>query len=336
MTKVLHLLASRIYSGAENVVCTIIENFTDEFDMAYCSPIGSIQNILEKNNINYYGIEKLSIKNINKVLKEYKPDIIHAHDYKASVMAALSGFNGKIISQIHNNCYSAKSWNIKTILYGLTATRYYRVIGVSDSIYEEAIFKRKLKNKYITIPNYVDSEKIIEKSNEYVFEKKYDAFYIGRLVQEKNPTKYIEIVRILTTINKDIKTVMIGDGDLYTTCAELIKKYNLENNIEMLGFVENPFPIIKNCKVGIMPSEWEGFGLTAIESMVLNKPVLNSGAGGLRKIFKNNQELICNDINDYVVKYEKVINTETNYYNKMIREFIDKDAWKSKINKIYK
>ena len=39
MTKVLHLLASRIYSGAENVVCTIIENFTDEFDMAYCSPL---------------------------------------------------------------------------------------------------------------------------------------------------------------------------------------------------------------------------------------------------------------------------------------------------------
>ena len=50
---VLHLLASNSYSGAENVVCTIIDNCSDKYDMYYCSPDGPIRDILEKRNIKF-------------------------------------------------------------------------------------------------------------------------------------------------------------------------------------------------------------------------------------------------------------------------------------------
>ena len=40
--KVLHILASNSFSGAENVVCTIVKNMTDEYDMYYCCPQGDI------------------------------------------------------------------------------------------------------------------------------------------------------------------------------------------------------------------------------------------------------------------------------------------------------
>ena len=52
--KVLHLLASNKYSGAENVVCQIINMFNGEVEMAYCSPIGEIENSLKDKEINIY------------------------------------------------------------------------------------------------------------------------------------------------------------------------------------------------------------------------------------------------------------------------------------------
>ena len=46
--KVLHLLASNKYSGAENMVCQIINLFSGEIEMLYCSPKGEIEQSLKK------------------------------------------------------------------------------------------------------------------------------------------------------------------------------------------------------------------------------------------------------------------------------------------------
>ena len=49
--KVLHLLASNKYSGAENVVCQIIKMFSHDVEMAYCSLNGPIEQTLKDKNI---------------------------------------------------------------------------------------------------------------------------------------------------------------------------------------------------------------------------------------------------------------------------------------------
>ena len=51
--RVLHLLASNKYSGAENVVCQIIDMFKGEVEMAYCSPNGTIANSLKDKNVTF-------------------------------------------------------------------------------------------------------------------------------------------------------------------------------------------------------------------------------------------------------------------------------------------
>ena len=207
MKKVLHFLASNQYSGAENVICTIIENFKDEFEMAYCSPMGPIDNILQNKNIKHLVVNKFDVKNLKKNIKEFNPDIIHAHDYKASLLVAMTGFKGKIISHLHINAEFARKWNIKSILYFLSIKKYDKVIGVSNSVLEEAVFKNKMKHKYMTLYNYVNKEQIIKKANEYNFKKKYDLFFFGRLNELKNPKEFIEIVRNLKEKDKNISGV---------------------------------------------------------------------------------------------------------------------------------
>ncbi len=331
--RVLHLLVSNKFSGAENVVCTIIKCFENDIDMAYCSLDGPIRDVLNKRNIKFYGLKKINLRNVKKIIKIYKPDVIHAHDYTASVLASFSGFKGKIISHIHNNAPFAKTKNFKSNLYSLTIKKYSNIVGVSNKIYEEAIFKNKMKDKFKTIYNYIDKQNILDLSLEPNTDK-YDIYFIGRLTEPKNPFLFIEIVK---RINKNIyaPAVMIGEGPLYDECQRIINEQNLK--IKLIGFKENPYCIIKNCKLGIMPSAYEGFGLTALESLILNKPVLNSGVGGLSEVFKFNQELICKDIDDYVLKALEILNEQKEFdFSKSIERFTSKLDFKDKIRKLYK
>lgn len=332
--KVLHLLASSSYSGAENVVCTIIDAFDGEIDMCYCSLDGPISKVLDEKKVKYYALKKFNRSNLKSVIDDYKPDIIHAHDYRASLLAAFSGFKGKIISHLHINASFAKTWNFKTILYSLSIKKIDSVIGVSDSVYNEAIFKKKISNKYTTIYNYVNKELVFKKSNEYNYEKKYDLFFIGRLNHMKNPLQFIEIVNEIKKNKKDISAIMIGNGVLMENCQKLIRELDLTNNIELAGFIGNPFPIIKNCKICIMPSIVEGFGLTAIESLILNKPVFNSGVGGLGEIFKENQELICKNKSEYIEKIELELKNN-NFLLINTEKYTNKENWKNLLKKIY-
>ena len=74
--KILHLLASNSYSGAENVACTIIENLSGEYDMVYCCPRGTIEENLGEKRIRFLPLKKLSFFEVNRAIREYKPDII--------------------------------------------------------------------------------------------------------------------------------------------------------------------------------------------------------------------------------------------------------------------
>ena len=326
--KVLHVLSSDRFSGAENVACTIIENMLNDYDMVYCSLRGPIENTLKEKNIKYYGLEKLNIKGLKEVIKLYKPDIIHAHDFKASFVCSHFYRKSRIISHIHKNDPKMRTISIKSVLYKVLNYRFYKIVGVSDSILDEYIFNKSIIKKYLTINNYVDKEKIIQLSNEFKVNKKYDLFFFGRLSEEKNPLMFIEIIKKLK--DKTIRSIIIGDGPLYNECKKKIKEYHLEKNIEMVGFKSNPFPFIKASKIGIMPSKFEGFGLTAIETIILGKPILNSGVGGLKEIFKNNSNLICHSVEDYFKKYnEKKIKLDNFNF------LVSLEEWKSKINKIY-
>ncbi len=332
MKKILHVLASNKYSGAENVACTIIENFKNEYDMAYCSPIGPIEETLSERKIKYFGLKKLTRNELKRIIKEYEPDIIHAHDYTASVLSTMIGFKGRIISHIHINAPFTHNWNIKSILYSLTTSKYYKIIGVSDSVLNESIFKKRIEDRFVKIYNYVDKDLILKKSSETKQTKKYDIFYIGRLNEFKNPIEFIEIINELK--NNKIKAVMIGDGELRKECSNLIKEKGLCNNIDMIGFSENPYVIIKNCKIGIMPSKVEGFGLTAIESTILGKPVLNTGVGGLKEIFKTRQELIYKTKEECISKIEKILAGKI-INPADISTFCNINEWKKNIKKIY-
>lgn len=313
--KVLHVLSSNKYSGAENVVCQIIKMFDGEIEMAYCSPDGKIRDMLSERNITFLPIEKLNKKELKRVFKDYQPDIIHAHDFRASIIATRATKKVPIISHLHNNSPWLKSYGLKSFLYGATCKRYVRIITVSNSVFDEFVYGGKYKNKLTVLGNPINIKEIQEKAQNSCVEEAFDIGFCGRLTQAKNPFRLLDII---AEVKKDIPNIcvaIIGDGDLREEFVGKIAEKSLQKNITLYGFQENPYPIIKRCKMLLLPSLWEGFGLVAVEALALGVPVICSNVGGLPNIVDDTCGKICERLEDYSEEIKKIIN-DIEYYKK--------------------
>ena len=341
--KILHILNSNKFSGAENVAITIINNMKNDNEIIYVSPEGQIREHLQENNIDYEPVRKVCIKEIKRVIKKYKPDIIHAHDFTASIISAIaSNKKIKVISHIHNNNPWMKKVNLKTLIYLLSTIRYKKILIVSNSIINEYVFRKLIKKKTEVIGNVIDINKIKKLSEEKNIQNNYDVIFIGRLSMEKQPQKFIEIIKKLKEKNSEIKAVMVGDGSLKEECEKIIKDNNLEDNIELKGFKKNPYIYLKNSKILCMTSGYEGYGLVAVEALSLGKPVVATDVGGIPDIVNECCGRVTNSIDVMVKEIDKLLKDE-NYYKtksnntlKRVQEINDIDKYILKLEEIYK
>ena len=318
--KILHVLHSNKYSGAENVVCQIIEMFKDDenCEMAYCSRDGQISKVLQDKGIIFYPIKDLSKKQLKKVVSDFDPDIIHAHDFRASI--ACSKFSKKIsvISHLHNNSPWLKKFCLKSIVYGLSCKKYKKILTVSDSVFNEFIFGKRFISKVVCVSNPVSIKTIREKADEYIYGNHYDICFCGRLTTQKNPYLMLDI---LSKVAVDFSAVVIGDGELKDGIIRKLKELQLDKKVKLIGFQDNPYPIMKNCKLLLLPSLWEGFGLVAVEALALGLPVVCSNVGGLPTIVNDECGKICYAENEYVKEIDKLL-SDGEYFEKKCKATI--------------
>ena len=342
--KVVHLLNTSSYSGAENVAITLIKNLKNDVECTYVSPNGNISEVLKKNEINYYPLQNktITVKEIRKMIEIIKPDIIHAHDFTASILSAITSYNVPVISHLHNNPLWIKKINIKTIAYYLSVIKYKRVLTVSHSVVDEFCFGKNIKKKTMVIGNPFDIESVKEKSNDYKVNEDYDLIFIGRLTEQKNPMILLDIINELKGFIPTLKVAVIGDGELKHELIDKIKENNLSEYIKLFGFVDNPFPILRKSKVLCIPSKWEGFGLVSLEALSLGKPVVGSPVGGLVDIINDKCGKLCKSLEDYVSEISKLINDCEYYESKKkgalqrVQSFNNIEEYKERILDLYK
>lgn len=314
MKTVIHLLNTNSFSGAENVVITLIRQmkaeYGKEYKFFYASRPGSIEKILKKEDIDFLPVEKMSISVIKRIFKKYNPQIVHAHDFTASMVSAAAAGKASVISHLHGNPFWIRSYNIKSVSYFLTTFRYYKILTVSNAIGREYIFGKRLKDKILNIGNPVNIAEIQRRAEERDGEK-YDIVFLGRLAEPKNPLRFIHIVDNLLKKDVSVSAVMIGDGDLKAECHREIEKSNLQGNITMKGFLDNPYPVLKNAKLLCVTSGWEGFGLMAVEALALKVPVITTDVGGLRDIVNESCGYFCKTDEEFARRIEEILNDDT-------------------------
>ena len=295
--KILHVLASNKYSGAENVVCQIINMFRNEsnVEMAYCSPNGTIREALQERSVNFFALEKLDKKNLKKVLDEYEPDIIHAHDMMASYIVAKTAKKISVVNHIHNNAFNSRGISLKSIAYLFAARKAKHIFWVSKSSFEGYIFHRSLKKKSSILYNVIDIESLRNKmlldKNEYV----YDIVYVGRLAYPKNPERLLNVISKVVEKKNDVKIAIIGTGELEEDVKNLSKEKGLDKNVEFLGFHSNPLKIMHDAKAMLMTSRWEGTPMCALEAMILGLPIVSTPTDGMCDLIQNGENGFLSD-----------------------------------------
>lgn len=287
--KILYLLQSSRFSGAENVVCQIIEMFKNEpdTDMIYCSPDGQISEALEERGIKFEPIAELSISEVKRIIEKYQPDIIHAHDRSACVVAAMASKNIPIVAHIHINNNGSIASFFKNVIWVLFEKRYRHIFWVSDSAYDEFQFKCVIKKKSSILYNVIDMEALYRKADNDKSNYNYDIAYVGRLSYQKNPERLMKVLHNVLQRKKDVKIAIVGNGEYEQYVVGYIKDNKLEKNIDYLGYYNNPLKIIKSSKVLVMTSRFEGTPMVALEAQCLGVPIVSTPVDGLKKVIQN-------------------------------------------------
>lgn len=283
--KVMHVLNSRIYSGAEKVVCQIIHAFQGEVEMVYCSPESDIvRKMVEAQGVTYLPMKTMSISELSRVIREQKPDLIHAHDMRAGFFSALCCGKIPLVSHIHNNAYDARGLSPKTVGYLLAGFRAKHIFWVSQSSFDGYAFHKLFARKSSVLYNVIDTDEIYTKLSQDPNTYDYDLIYVGRLTYQKNPQRLLRLCARLKQDKPDLKVAIVGTGELEDELKTLCKELNLEDTVHFLGFQPNPIKMVAGSKAMILTSRWEGTPMCALEAMALGTPVVSTPSDGMKDL----------------------------------------------------
>lgn len=317
MKKIMFVMPNKGFSGAEKVVIQVINGIRDNYECYYISESGSIDSYLEENKIKHIITQNnLDRRELKKIINTIKPDIVIATDYRASVIMSTIKGNYKLISHLHNNPSWIKKLNINSIIYALVSVKFDKVFIVSESIYKEFIFRKLIEKKVHLVSNPLSRSDILNEDNKK-YEKEYDIAFIGRFCEQKDPEKFIKIVKQFKVNGKPIKALMIGEGSWKNKVIDWIDYYDVNECIELRNFERNPFPYFKKSRIIVMPSKFEGFGLVAYESLCFGVPVIACPVGGLVDIIDKNCGYFCNEVDEFVDAISVLLNEEDKYNKKV-------------------
>ena len=316
--KVLHIVEA-FGGGIFTFLVDLVNATSDEFDVTILYAIREetpanfkeyfkdnvkfIQSQYMKRDINIKN-EFRAIKEVKKIIKEEKPDIIHLHSSKAGITGRMATLGKKIkvlynphgfsflmknISKMQKNFY----WLIEKIISLKKGT----IIACSKGEYREA---KKINKKAICINNGIDINKINEETknlkDKVVNIDELSICMVGRINYQKNPKLFNKIAEE----NPEKTFTWIGDGDL--------RKELVSNNIEIMGWKsrEEVLSILNDNDIFILPSLWEGLPIALLEAMYMKKVCIVSNVIG-------NKDVIEDNINGFIAyeesDYTKIINS---------------------------
>lgn len=338
MKTVVHLIYADGYSGLESLAVQMIKNLPPSWKGIYAAPAGIGLKCAAAEGVEVVECNTHSVSAVKELLKEMSPDAVHAHDPHMSLICALCGY--PFISHLHCNCPWMKKLCKNSLALAFSAIRAKKVVCVSQSIVDEFIFSSLIKKKLTVLQNVVDIRRITEMAGDTT-DKKYDLCFVGRLTPLKQPEKLLEVVSLMKERREGVHAVVVGDGECRKDLEMLSREMSLSSNVTFVGFQSNPWQYMAESRIGVLTSKSEGFGLAAVEAMILGLPFLAFPAGGLCDIVcDENGKLLSNaaDMADEAL----LLLSDGEYYEKKsrgaketVQRFTDMEAYMKNIVGIY-
>jgi glycosyltransferase involved in cell wall biosynthesis len=230
----------------------------------------------------------------NIIAQDYAFDIIHAHDWLAypAGIAAKEASGKPLVVHVHATDFDRSGGSVNPGVYeiekkGMEAAD--KVITVRNLTRNTVINNYGIDpNKIMTVYNAVEPHHEIEK---YRTEKGINdkiVTFLGRITLQKGPEYFIEAAHKVLKKMDNVRFVMAGSGDMMERMIHRAARLKIMDKFHFTGFLkaDEVYKMFHLSDVYVMPSVSEPFGISPLEAMQSNVPVIISHQSGVSEILK--------------------------------------------------
>lgn len=223
-----------------------------------------------------------------RVLRDVKPDIVHAHDPHAVATAGLalsfaapSPCPALVASRrvdFHLQGHSFSRWKYRQVDVFIAASAAIRDVLVHDGIPASSIE---------VVHDGIDVERIanlpaIDVHKEFWLPHGVPVIVnVGALVAHKGQKHLVDAMSKVIRDMPDAHAIIFGEGDLRSALEKQIKDRGVEKQIILAGFREDVLQLVKSADLFVMSSVTEGLGSTVLDAMAMKLAVVGTTAGGI-------------------------------------------------------
>lgn len=355
MKKILFIIWSYTFGGgAESLLTSIVNNLNpDKYDISIIEyyhvgikeePVNENIHILApictdgkfKNRIKRFLVCHCPQLILHKYIKE-EYDLYIAFNYMIPSFLLPKG--GRNIQWIHGNVYDLLDEKLKRQRkrQDKAFDKADKIVVISDLTEKSVndLFPRH-REKLIKLYNGVDVDLIRKKSYEDTNIKleRPSIIFLGRLEDAKDPLRLIYVLQLVHKKGVAVHLYFLGEGELKHSIIEKAHQYCLSGFVHVLGYQQNPFPIMRQCNAICVLSKTEGFGMCWIEGLVLGKPFVATPTGIAEKIMNPRCGYVIETNEEAAIAIITLINEDTNKLAKECQDSIKCFGLKSYIDQI--
>lgn len=273
------------------------------------------------------GSDFVAYQKIKKIIKEFRPDVVHTHAAKPGAIGRLAAAAMNvpaIVHTFHGHIFHSYFSTLKTNFYINTerylARRSHAIVAISEQQKRELSedFRIAPAEKFQVIPLGFDLDRFQKDQEEKrasfrsefnLAEDEIAIGIIGRLVPVKNHYLFLKaIANVLHSSNKKIKAFIIGDGETRADLENIAQQADIKFSTERDATHEHPLVFtswrkdvdVINAGLDIvtLTSFNEGTPVSLIEAQAANKPIVSTRVGGVQDIVIEGETGLLSDIND--------------------------------------
>jgi glycosyltransferase involved in cell wall biosynthesis len=276
-------------------------------------------------------------------------DVIHAHDWMTfpAGMAVAAMSRKPLIVHVHSTEFDRSGEHVNQMIYDIERRGMHvanKVVAVSHYTRNIIISRYGVNgDKVEVVHNGVEHNgNNVDLEVEGVSRGDKVVLFLGRITMQKGPEYFLAAAKKVLEVMDNVKFVMVGSGDLMYKSIEIAASLGIGHKVLFTGFLhgEDVQKIYKMADIYVMPSVSEPFGLTPLEALANDVPVIISKQSGVSEVLTHALKVDFWDVNEIankivaVLKYPPLEMMLRNYGNYEIRKLRWTDA-AAKCAKIY-
>lgn len=168
---------------------------------------------------------------------------------------------------------------------------YDRVVCVSERVKDSFVRLLGEKPEAVVLYNVNDEEEIRKKADAVPVAPVEGPRLVslGRLADQKGYDRLIQACAMLKEEGKNFCLQILGEGEKRQELESAIAAYHLEQQIQLLGFQENPYPYLQAADVVVCSSRYEGFSTVVTEALILGRCVVTTACAGMDELLGDSE-----------------------------------------------